>query len=119
MPSSQPNLSAVYGLSRFCGFYFLTGLIARIKNDNRPYWEITIQDAFDSVAIYSSAIEPIIKQLNPFMPLQVECVRRQHNGKYYFLADMINPVIDIPLNRRHADLIPYSAAINSDDVSHV
>jgi 3'-5' exoribonuclease len=119
LPSSQPSLNTAYGLSRFCGFYYLTGLITRIANGNRPYWELVIQDAFDSVAVFSDEIEPIIKQLSPFTPIQVECVRRRFNDKYYFVADMLNPVTDIPGKIRRVSLIPYSAAISGNDLSHL
>jgi 3'-5' exoribonuclease len=116
IPSKQPHLNAVYGLSRFCGFYFIAGLNARLTHNNAPYWEVIIQDAFETVTIYSDAIEPIINHLGPFSPVQVECVRRHRRGRYFFIADMMNPVIEIPPQLRHVGLIPYSAASNGYDL---
>lgn len=116
IPSKQPHLNAVYGLSRFCGFYFIAGLNARLTRNQTPCWEVIIQDAFETVTIYSDAIEPIIKQLGPFSPVQVECARRKRRGRYFFIGDMINPVMEIPLQIRHVGLIPYSAASNGYDL---
>ena len=116
LQSKQPYLNAVYGLSRFSGFYFLAGLNARIASNQRPYWEILIQDAFDTVVIYSDTIETTIKHLSPFSPIQIECAKRYHNGAHYFVADMINPVCNIPTPSRHISLIPYSVVINGYDL---
>lgn len=116
LPSKQPCLNTVYGLSRFTGFYFIAGLNARVSRDNSPYWEVILQDAFDTLTVYSDAIAPIISQLSPYGPVQVECARRQQQGSYYFKADMINPISEIPAEIRHVGLIPYSAVINGHDL---
>jgi 3'-5' exoribonuclease len=119
LPSKQPCLNMVYGLSRFSGFYFITGLKARVRSGNRRYWEVIIQDAFDSVVIYSDAIEPIIHQLHPFSPIQIECAKRRHRGRYYFLADMITTVKEVPLEYRLVSLIPYSCVIIGANLSRL
>ena len=116
LPSKQPCLNTVYGLSRFTGFYFIAGLKARVRRNNSPYWEIILQDAFDTITVYSDAIAPIISQLRPYGSIQVECARRQQQGRYYFKADMINPISEIPAEIRHVGLIPYSAVINGYDL---
>jgi len=116
LPSKQPCLNMVYGLSRFSGFYFITGLKARVRTGNRRYWEVTIRDAFDSAVIYSDAIEPIIHQLHPFSPIQIECVKRKHRDGYYFLADLISTVKEVPTNYRHISLIPYSVVVFGEDL---
>lgn len=83
---------------------------------NKPYWELIIQDAFDTVTIYSDAIEPIINKLRPFQPVQVECVRRKRNGNYFFILDLLNPVQEVPIQTRHVGLIPYSTVSNGYDL---
>lgn len=61
-----------------------------MRSGNRCYWEVIIQDASDSVAIYTDTIEPIDHQLHPFSAIQIECVKRKHQDGYSFLADMVS-----------------------------
>ena len=114
--STQPFLNSVYGLSRFCGFYFIAGFNAKLTRHGTPYWEVIIQDAFDTVAIYSDKLEPIIAKLTPYSPIQVECARRKRYDQYYFIADMVSPITEIPAKNRHVSLIPYSLLVDGYDL---
>lgn len=94
--SKQPQLNAVFGLSRFSGYYFLVGLKAKLDRNKQPYWEILIQDAQETLWVYSRNIEMFSPMLVPCSVIQLECARRRKNGKFYFVCDWINVVNKIP-----------------------
>jgi 3'-5' exoribonuclease len=54
--------------------------------------------------------------LGPFCPVQVECVKRRRNDRYFFVVDIFNPVSCMPDQTRHVALIPHSAPSNGYDL---
>lgn len=116
IPSKQPQLDAVHGLSRFSGFYFIIGINLHLTSNNMPYWKILIQDSVETIAVYTDTIKHFVQRLNPFSPIQIECAKRRYRGGYYFVADYINPVDEIPMDIRNIAIVPYSAAIRTEDL---
>ncbi|MBE1302438.1 MAG: HDIG domain-containing protein [Alteromonadaceae bacterium] len=113
--SKQPQLNPVYGLSRFSGYYFLVGLNAKLDRYKHPYWEILIQDAHETVSVYSRDIEGLIPSLAPYSIIQLECARSRKNGKFFFVCDWIEIANEIPIKHKNIELVPHSTAVNQHD----
>ena len=70
--SLQPELSEAKKLARFKGFYCMAGLVAKLNQHGKPYWVITLMDAFTEFEVIATQIDCDIKHFSHFGFVHVE-----------------------------------------------
>lgn len=115
IPSLQPTLSNAQSMSRFKGCYALVGLRAKLDKYGNVYWEVDICDHDTCLTLFARTMEQITQKLAPFQFIQVEVKRKIQHGITFFIADFIEPIVELPFELANESLIPYLAAINAHD----
>ncbi|GFD95760.1 hypothetical protein KUL156_18470 [Alteromonas sp. KUL156] len=117
--SLQPELSEAKKLSRFKGFYCMAGFVVRFNQYGKPYWVITLMDAFTQFEIIATQIDCDTKRLSHFGFVHVEATKVKTTVGEIYVADFIYAVDEIPEKYRHIRLIPRDASANHKDVERL
>ncbi len=117
--SLQPELSEAKKLSRFKGFYCMAGFVVRFNRHGRPYWVITLMDAFTQFEIIATKIDCDTKRLSHFGFVHVEATKVKTTVGEVHVADFFYAVDEIPEKYRHIRLIPRGASENHEDVERL
>ena len=117
--SLQPELSEAKNLSRFKGFYCVAGFVVRFNEHGKPYWVITLMDAFTKFEIVATHIDCDIKHFSHFGFVHVEAKKVKTTVDKIYVADFIYAVDEIPEKYRHIRLIPRDASAHHEDVARL
>ncbi|MBC6987553.1 MULTISPECIES: HDIG domain-containing metalloprotein [unclassified Alteromonas] len=117
--SLQPELSEAKKLARFKGFYCMAGLVAKLNQHGKPYWVITLMDAFTEFEVIATQIDCDIKHFSHFGFVHVEAKKIKTTVGEVHVADFIYAVDEIPEKYRHIRLIPKDASVNHEDMARL
>ena len=117
--SLQPELSEAKKLARFKGFYCMAGFVVRFNEHGKPYWVITLMDAFTKFELIATQIDCNTKHFSHFGFVHVEAKKVKTTVGKIYVADFIYAVDEIPEKYRHIRLIPRDALAHHEDVARL